>query len=132
MAKTARQKIVDKLDKIVSEIVVARDKQCVMCGRGASNKPGFRLGSGHVFSRKAYNTRCDISPAGNVHTQCWPCNRRHVFDTYPYFMWYQDKFGKQNFEELRVRFKTTKIYKTFELEELYERLKDFRNLMPDK
>ena len=131
MAKTDRQKIVVKLDKIVSEIVRARDKKCVVCGRGHRDEPGKRLGSGHVFSRKAYSTRWDITPAGNVHAQCWPCNRKHVFDSYPYFEWYRHKFSQKNFEELRVRFKTVKLYKTFELEELYERLLEFKSLMRD-
>ena len=119
MTKTARQKIVDKLDKIVSKIIRERDGACVVCG---STKA---LGWGHVFSKVAYNTRWDVLPDGNVHTQCWPCNFRHVRDQYPYFSWYIRKFGQDKFDELRRRFKTTKKYKTYELEELYEKFKDY-------
>ena len=126
MPKTARQKIVDKLDKITSEIVRTRDRKCVVCG-GKS-----KLGSGHVFSRKAYSTRWDITNDGNVHTQCWPCNFRHTRDQYPYFKWYRAKFGDDAFDGLRYRFKAIAKYKTFELEELYERLKAFREIISNK
>ena len=130
--KTDRQKIVDKLDKIVSEIVVARDKNCVQCGASHQPQAGHRLGSGHVFSRKAFSTRWEITPGGNVHAQCWPCNRKHVFDSYLYFDWYVKKFGQKAFDKLRRRFKTVAKYKTFELEEIYERLKAFRKTISDK
>lgn len=114
MRKISRAGIVKKLDKIVSQYVVSRDGSCVVCGSTES------LGAGHVFSRKAYNTRWDITKDGNVHAQCWPCNYRHVRDQYPYFNWYETKFGKGSLDELRKRFKTSAIYKTHQLVELYE------------
>ena len=126
MAKTPRQKIVAKLDKIVSEIVILRDKKCVLCG--SKN----RLGSGHIFSRIAYSTRWDLTEDGNVHVQCWPCNYRHVRDQYPYFGWYEHMYGKRNFIKLRQRFKTTVKYKTYELEDMYERLKIIRETLRDE
>jgi len=114
--KISRKGIVKKLDKVVSDYVRAKDRFCVVCG--STNQ----LGSGHVFSRKAYNTRWDITDNGNVHCQCWSCNYRHVRDQYPYFKWYQDRFGMKKFDKLRRRFKTIKKYKTYELVELYEEL----------
>jgi len=84
-AKSARQEIVSKLDKIVSEITRIRNDKCVLC------KSKNKLGWGHIFSIKAYNTRWDIAEDGNVHTQCWGCNYSHVRDQYPYFNWYIER-----------------------------------------
>lgn len=109
----SRKGIVKKLDKIVSEYVRLRDKQCVLCGNREA------LGAGHIFSRKAYSTRWDIRKDGNVHCQCWPCNYKHVMDQYPYFDWYTKKFGQKRFDALRREFKTVKKYKTHELIDLY-------------
>jgi len=116
--KITRKGIVKKLDKIVSEFVIKRDKACVVCGSTV------QLGCGHVFSRKAYNTRWMITPDGNCHCQCWSCNFRHVRDQYPYFEWYKGRFGQEKFDRLRRMFKTPVKLKTYELEELYERLKE--------
>ena len=116
--KTDRQKIVDKLDAIVSKIVRLKELVCVIC---SSN---YKNGAGHIFSCGSYSTRWDITPDGNVHNQCWSCNYRHVRDQYPYFNWYIKKFGQDKFDELRRKFKTTAKYKTFELEELFNKLKE--------
>lgn len=136
MAKTARQKIIKKLDDVVSEIVIIIDGKCVVCGRPPSSSPGKGrgLGAGHIFSRGAHSTRWDIHPEGNVHCQCWPCNFRHVRDQYPYFDWYIKKFGQEKFDELRRRFKSPRKigYKTFELEELYEELKNYKVALTDR
>ena len=121
MRKLTRKGIVKKLDKLVSDYVIQRDKKCVVC------KQTYSLGAGHVFSRKAYNTRWDIRENGNVHCQCWPCNFRHVRDQYPYFDWFRTHFGQDRLDELRREFKTTKRYKTYELAELYEELKKKTN-----
>ena len=113
--KTARQRVVKRLDDIVSKYIRERDKACVQC-RSQEN-----LTNGHVFSRRAYNTRWDISKNGNCHTQCWGCNFRHSKDNYEYFHWYIKKFSQEQFEALRFRYKEIKKYKTPELEELYEK-----------
>jgi len=114
--KTPRQKIIDKLDEIVSKIIRLKEPVCVICSSNKNN------GAGHVFSRGSFSTRWDITEDGNVHNQCWGCNFRHVRDQYPYFNWYVKKFGQEKFDALRVRSKTTVKYKTFELEELYRKL----------
>ena len=115
--KTERQKIVKKLDKIVSEIVRKRDRVCVVCNGN------FKLGAGHIFSRQAYSTRWDISEKGNVFCQCWKCNYRHGFDSYPYFKWYMDKFGVNQFKLLRRKYNETVKWSTPQLEELHARLR---------
>ena len=114
--KTARQRVVKRLDDVTSQYIRHRDQACVQC----SSKEN--LTNGHVFSRRAYNTRWDISANGNCHTQCWGCNFRHSKDNYDYFKWYVDKFTQKQFEELRFRYRTTQKYTTTELEELYEEL----------
>lgn len=114
--KTPRQKVVKRLDDIVSKYIRERDQACVQCGKKES------LTNGHVFSRRAYNTRWDITKDGNCHTQCWGCNFRHSKDNYEYFNWYVKKFSQEEFEDLRFKYRETKKYTTLELEELYEEI----------
>ena len=119
MAKnTKRKRVVKKLDEVVSKYIRLRDKKCVQCGKEE------KLSNGHVFSRRAYNTRWDVSEDGNCHTQCWGCNFSHGKDNYDYYRWYVSKFGQDRFDELRREFKKSVKYTTAELEELYEKLKE--------
>ena len=113
-----RKRIVKKLDDLVSDIVIARDKRCVMCGSTT------QLGNGHLFSRKHYSLRWDIREDGNCHCQCWKHNFAHSqSDHVPYDTWYQWKFGIKRFLELHNEWKSVCKLKTYELEELYEKLK---------
>ena len=112
-----RKTLVRNLDKAVSEFVRKRDKACVQCGTTQ------RLGCGHIFTRKNYSTRWDISGDGNCHTQCWPCNYSHGSDQWPYFKWYIEKFGQEAFDELRFRHKQTRKFKNFELQGLLDEIK---------
>lgn len=116
--KTPRAKLVKNLDDVVREILKIREPYCVLCGSKD------KLGVSHLFSRRAYTTRWDTAKDGNCHINCWPCNFRHVRDQYPYFNWYIEKFGKDKFDELRQRFNQVRPFKTHELEELYEKLKE--------
>ncbi len=114
MKKITRKALIKKLDTLVSQRIREIEPACVTCG--STDK----LGAGHVFSRKAYSTRWDLMPRGNVHTQCWPCNYRHVRDQYPYFQWYINQFGQIAFESLRERFHTIVKLKDADLEKLLE------------
>ena len=114
--KTARQKVVKRLDDVTSKYIRERDAKCVQC------QSPDKLTNGHVFSRRAYNTRWDISKNGNCHTQCWGCNFKHSKDNYDYYKWYTDRFSQEEFENLRFRYRETKKYTTAELEELYEEI----------
>ena len=114
--KTARQRVVKRLDDVTSKYIRERDAKCVQC------QTTENLTNGHVFSRRSYSTGWDISKDGNCHTQCWGCNFKHSKDNYDYFKWYVDTFSKDKFENLRFRYKETKKYTTIELEELYEEL----------
>ena len=115
--KTARKNLVKKLDTIVSKYIRLRDKFCVQCGTNQN------LTNGHIFSRRHYSTRWDISSDGNCHCQCWSHNFVHGYDNYEYYKWYKDKFGEDRFEELRGEYVQTKKYSNVELEELYEQIK---------
>lgn len=121
--KTNRKRLVIKLDTLVSKIVRARDKVCVVCL--SVDKPT----AGHVFSRGTYATRWDMK---NVFQQCWPCNYRHVRDQWPYFNWYITKYGQAEFDALRARFQNVKPVKTLELQSLFEQLKEeYKELLND-
>jgi len=112
LKKSARKKLIERLDTLVSIYIRRRDGECVICGSKQ------RLTNGHVFSRDTYITRWDLMEDGNCHCQCWPCNYRHEFDTYPFHTWYRNRFGDEKFAELYKRYRTIKKFKDFELEEL--------------
>ena len=114
MKKPSRKTLVKKLDDVVREIVLNRNSKCVVCG---SN---YRLEPGHIFTRKYYSTRWSLD---NVWTQCHSCNLKHVHDTYPFFTWYQKRFGQRKFEELHAKFIHSEPIKDWQLIELYEELK---------
>lgn len=116
--KRSRKQLVKLIDQMISKIIRTLEPRCVLCGSEE------KLGAGHIFSRRAYATRWDLSEEGNVHTQCWPCNFLHVRDPYPYFNWYIKKFGQKKLDELRMRYNQETHYKTIELEEMLNQLKE--------
>lgn len=117
MRKITRKGIIKKLDKRVTEITIEREPACVICGSTE------QLGNGHVFGRGHQILRWDVTPEGNCHTQCWPCNYRHVHNTYPYYNWYMNTFGKDKFDKLYQMWERTSNYKEWELVEMFERIK---------
>ena len=118
--KPSRKTLVKNLDKAVSIYIRQRDKFCVQCGTSDN------LTNGHIFTRKNYSTRFDISNDGNCHCQCWSCNFKQVYDQWDYFKWYIDKFGQEKFDELRRRHKKVQKFKDYDLEQL---LKEVRELL---
>ena len=115
MRKITRKGIVRKLDKLCGDIVKARDLGCVVCGKSTNLTPG------HLFSRVAYSTRWDIER--NLFCQCQNCNFRHEFDPYPLMKYATLILGEDTIEELHKDYRTVKKFKTYELEELYDKLK---------
>ena len=77
--KISRKGLVKKLDKLVSQIVILRDKKCVVCG--STN----RLGCGHLFTRRYYSTRWDLQ---YCYAHCWKCNFKNELDRYPFTYFY--------------------------------------------
>jgi hypothetical protein len=110
--KTERQKLVEKLDTLVSIYTRLRDGECVICGATQ------RLTNGHLFSRYTHSTRWDITDDGNCHCQCMSCNYYHEFCPYPFEHWYQSKFGMDKYDELYQRFHKSVKYKDSQLLEL--------------
>ncbi len=115
MRKITRKGIVRKLDKLVGDIVKARDKACVTCGSTNNLQPG------HLFSRVAYSTRWDLT---NVFCQCRNCNLKHEYDPYPLTSFYLSFAGKEKYDALHRKYVTPVKYKTYELEELYAQLEE--------
>lgn len=112
--KISRKGIVRKLDKICGDIVKARDGKCVCCGSTSNLQPG------HLFSRVAYSTRWDLK---NLYAQCRNCNLKHEYDPYPLMNYVTKKYGQKFIDDLHRNYVTVHKYKTFELEMLYEDLK---------
>ena len=118
--KTRRQKAIDKLDAIVTKITFKRDgNRCVVCGGD------YRMGNGHVFSRRHYSIRWDVRPDGNCHPQCAKCNIWHNTDPVPYFSWYQNKFGMDRFNKLHEEWVEITHFKDWQLEEMCEKLEAY-------
>jgi 5-methylcytosine-specific restriction endonuclease McrA len=114
MRKISRKGLVKKLDHVVSQIVIARDKKCVICGSTE------KLGCGHLFSRVAFSTRWDLD---NCYASCWPCNFRHEYDPYPMMEAVKHfKLFDVNIEALHRKYVTPHKYTTPQLEELYNEL----------
>lgn len=118
-----------KLDALVKEIVIKRDKACVTCpiwrklldAWAGSNE----LQPGHLFSRVAYSTRWDLN---NVFCQCRNCNLRHEYDSFALAKYFKDKFGEEAYDALHYKYVHPVKFKTYELVELYETLKKEKDL----
>lgn len=119
--KTTRQKAYNDLDALITEIMFFKYEKCVLC-RGE-----YRLGTGHIFSRRHLNTRWDYKYDGNCHLQCQRCNFTHVRDQYVYFDWYLKRFGEEKFEDLRGRYKTTVKWNLTDLRAMYAKVRNYRD-----
>lgn len=115
--KSDRQKLIKKLDDLVSKIIRERDGACVICGTTE------RLQNGHLFTRQSYSLRWDLRPDGNCNCQCDGHNKLHEYDPYPYINWYIEKFGKERFDLLYAEHKTVAKFTTLDLELMYQEMK---------
>lgn len=88
---------VETLDRLTSWIVRLQEPACVICGST------YELTNGHIYSRRCYSTRFDISLDGNCHTQCWSCNLRHISNVLPYVEWYIKANSPQALVDLHAR-----------------------------
>lgn len=112
--KSERKKLVIALDSIVSLIVRARDKRCVLCGTRQN------LTNGHLFSRALYPIRWSLV---NCHTQCSGCNFKHEFDPYPYQEWFKGRFGEAAYHTLYREGHNGHKYSNIELREILAQFK---------
>lgn len=105
--KTPRQILVAKLDKVFSLYIRARDGRCVLCGKTDS------LQCGHVFSRVAYSVRWDER---NAYCQCSGCNLWHEYDPYPFYTWWQERYGMAAFHALHALWAKTAKFSAADLQ----------------
>ena len=114
-----RKTIVRKLDKLVAEIVKQRDNYtCQHCGKKVS---GSNCHVSHVIPRSRGNyLRWDIN---NLKVLCFHCHinwwHKNPLESGE---WFKKKFPKR-WKYLQRSKNTIKIYKNYELEELYEKLR---------
>lgn len=89
--------LVEANDEVVSLITRQREPACICCGSTEE------LTNGHLFSRRHHSTRFDVTPDGNCHTQCWPCNKRHQSEKDPYTFAFVRLFGGAAHARVRDR-----------------------------
>jgi len=118
-SKNKRKKLIAECDRLVSLIVRARDKGCVICIDNNEKKSPF-LQCGHLFKRELMAIRFDFR---NCNCQCQYHNSLHRFDTHPYNYWFVKKFGKEAWNELYKKKSETRHWKVWELEELIVELR---------
>jgi len=114
MRKVTRKGLIRQLDKLVSKIVVARDRFCFTCGGQDS------LGCGHLFTRGLYAVRWDLT---NCHAQCRGCNFRHEFDPTIYNLKWIDKYGLPAYRELYRKAHRPNKFTDLQLKQLIEEYK---------
>jgi len=113
---STRKTLVKKADKAFSNYIKARDGyRCVVCG--STN----RVAAGHLLSRVAYSTRWDET---QVFAQCSSCNFLHEQNPGPFTAWYLKKFGADKYLDLEQRYRLTRKWKDWELEELIKKYED--------
>ena len=117
MAKKPSRKTLDKkLNALVREIVLKRDKRCVTCGATPQQQI---MEAGHLFSRVAHSTKWDLK---NIYLQCKSCNSKHETDAHPLMRYAESVHGREAIDALHRKYWDTKPFKTWQMEELYEEL----------
>jgi len=105
-----RKKIEKRLDKLLRQIVIERDKRCVTCGSDSAI-----LQCGHLITRNCKSVKYDLF---NVACQCRNCNFKHEYYPQHYFNWFVKKYGEEELERLTQRSNQIKKYSISELETL--------------
>ncbi len=108
-----RSTIRNKLDKICSEIVRARG-YCVWCG----NKDTLQCC--HIYSRANLQTRWYLN---NLLCMCAGCHFKAHQRPTEFTEFVKNFLGDEKYLELRNKANETKVFATYELVELYERLR---------
>jgi uncharacterized protein YjiS (DUF1127 family) len=112
--RTARQKLTEQLDQLLHDIVILRDKACVICGANT------QLQAGHLFTRSYGRVKYDLL---NVHCQCRSHNFLHEHKPDIFTKWFLDKFGKQAYDDLYTEaHKPREPIKPWQLQETYDQL----------
>jgi len=110
MKKPSRKTIVKKLDKLVSEMVRSKGK-CERCEKTSTLQPA------HIYSRKFQHLRWDFE---NIICLCAGCHFWMHQNPAEAMRWVETI---RNIDDLIVKRRNVTPIKTFQLVELYERLK---------
>jgi len=106
--KPSYQKLKLELTQVFNKYIRLKGNNiCVICGSQNNST------AGHVFSSVNLSTKWDES---NVFVQCMGCNLRHEYDSYPYFNWYINKFGKKKFDLLYIKHKSVVKFSNSDLQ----------------
>ena len=113
--RTNRQRIVTRLDKLLHDIVVLRDRACVICGSTTN------LQAGHLFTRSYGRVKYNLL---NTHCQCRSHNFLHEHKPDIYTKWFLDKYGKTAYDDLYTEAHLpSEPIKTWQLEHIEDTLK---------
>jgi len=107
--QSERAKAIRKLDTALSQLIRARDRACITCGRGH-----VPLDAGHFRRRECVATRFDYR---NVAGQCKKANRFEGGKPYEFGLAIDERFGKGTAARLFKLSKTTEEWKIGELEQ---------------
>ena len=114
MRKITRKGLIRKLDKITSQLVVARDGKCFTCGTTQN------LTNGHLFTRGLYVVRWDLL---NSFCLCAGCHlywwHKHPIEAAEFT---KSKLGVFEYNRLNERAQQIKKWNEHELEILLEDL----------
>jgi hypothetical protein len=89
--KPERKRLEAALDKVVSQIVIARDGRCVTCGTTEG------LTCSHLIVRGKRLLRWDLT---NCNCMCFSCNFRHNNFPHFYTRWFIKFYGLDIYEQI--------------------------------
>jgi hypothetical protein len=95
--KDSRRDLERILDDLTRKIVLAQEFKCFTC------RATEGLQCGHLFTRSWRPTRWDVTPDGNCHVQCWPCNSLHEEEPHHYTDKFIEIFGEPAYDALDAR-----------------------------
>ena len=102
--KSKKQKLKEKAWKLFSEWVRRRDANedgyvsCVTCGKVA-HWQGEGMQAGHFISGRSLSILFDVR---NCHTQCYACNVGRGGSYVEYFIYMENRYGREVIDELRI------------------------------
>jgi hypothetical protein len=112
---TERKKLVDKLDKIFSKYIRARDKRSVLSGSTEN------LVCSHVFSRVSYSLRWSEE---NCYAMTSGENYRHEFYPQYIYEWFITKYGQDKYDLLYAMWNKTTKFSNSDLQVLIKLYQD--------
>jgi hypothetical protein len=112
----------DKLDSLVSQIVILRDVYCVTCGTS------YDLQNGHYLSRSSWSTRWHLM---NCHATCGTCNLEHERNPEPYRLFMERTYPADDIAELERLWHVTRYFSDSDLDELIDECEETLRTMKE-